>query len=143
MIASSGKLNVGVGMFTLAGFAAYGFILIYLRDFHPDKEAWIAGSANGAHFEARLAHVHGNLLALLNVVIGFVLAKATSGEGLRRVTAYVAIGGLLMPLGILGEVLFHISPIPVLIGAASAVTAMALTGVVAFKHWPSSAQEVA
>ena len=44
-----GRINVGVGMLTLAGFAAYGFLLIYLRDFHPDKVAWIAGANDGAH----------------------------------------------------------------------------------------------
>ncbi len=130
-----GKYNVAVGLFTIAAFAAYGFILIYLRDFSPDKEAWILGANNGAHFEAKLAHVHGNLLALLNVVIGFVLARANGGEKLRRWAAGLALFGLLMPIGILAEVLLGVSPIFVLLGAMSTVAGMVATGLVAWKHW--------
>jgi len=38
----------------------YGFILIYLRDFAPGKETWIADYAVGMYFKSRLAPVHGN-----------------------------------------------------------------------------------
>lgn len=38
----SGKFNAGAGLGVMAGFMAYGFLLIYLRDFAPDKEAWDA-----------------------------------------------------------------------------------------------------
>jgi len=132
---SSGRFNVAVGMLTLAAFAAYGFVLIYLRDFHPDKAAWIAASNNGAHFEAKLAHVHGNLLALLNVVTGFVLAKGVGHDALRKAAAAFSLVGLVMPVGILGEVLLSTSPIPVLIGAFSAVIGMVLTGLAALNSW--------
>ena len=47
----------------MASFMIYGFVLIYLRDFAPGKEAWIESYNTGAHFEARLAHVHGNLFS--------------------------------------------------------------------------------
>ena len=62
-----GRLNIVTGLFYMAAFMVYGFILIYLRDFSPDKEQWIAESLDGDHFEARLAHVHGNLFALPNI----------------------------------------------------------------------------
>ena len=66
----SGRYNVGVGLLVMALFMAYGFFLIYLRDFAPGKEQWIADYGIGKHFESRLAHVHGNLFALVNVGLG-------------------------------------------------------------------------
>lgn len=51
-----GKNNIAFGLMFMAGFMAYGFFLIYLRDFAPDKEQWIAGYSVGKHFESRLAH---------------------------------------------------------------------------------------
>jgi len=131
----TGKFNVATCMLTLALFAAYGFVLIFLRDFHPDKAAWIAGANDGAHFEAKLAHVHGNLLALLNVVTGFVLAHTVGGLKLRKWAAIFSLGGLLMPIGILAEVLLHVPPVLVVVGATSAVIGMVLTGIAALKHW--------
>jgi hypothetical protein len=59
----TGRYNVGVGLLVLSLFMVYGFFLIYLRDFAPDEEAWVASFGIGEHFEARLAHVHGNLFA--------------------------------------------------------------------------------
>jgi hypothetical protein len=70
-----GKLNIDAGLLFLSGFMVHGFFLIYLRDFAPGKEEWIAGSLNGAHFESKLAHAHGNLFALLNIVIGYLLMQ--------------------------------------------------------------------
>ena len=60
-----GKLNIGVGLLVMAGFMVYGFFLIYMRDFNPNKDAWIAASHLGEHFESKLAHVHGNLFSIL------------------------------------------------------------------------------
>ena len=51
---------------------AYGFLLIYLRDFAPGKEEWINSYSIGKHFESRLAHVHGNLFAILNILICYL-----------------------------------------------------------------------
>jgi hypothetical protein len=34
---------------------AYGFLLIYLRDFAPGKEEWINSYSIGKHFETRLS----------------------------------------------------------------------------------------
>lgn len=135
----TGRYNVGVGLLTMAAFMAYGFLLIYLRDFHPDREAWIAQYTTGAHFESRLAHVHGNLFALLNVGLGFVLAKlGGAAVRLRRITAGLALGGLLMPLGILGEVYLGLSPVFVLVGALAMTTSVVLAGVLSLRHWAAS-----
>jgi hypothetical protein len=49
--------------------------LIYLRDFAPGRAQWIADYSTGTHFESRLAHVHGNLFALLNIMIGYLILK--------------------------------------------------------------------
>ncbi len=136
----TGRYNVGVGLLVMAGFMLYGFLLIYLRDFAPDKEAWVASYSMGKHFEARLAHVHGALFSLLNLALGFVLARlATAGDRARTIAAALGLAGLLMPLGILGEVYLGLSPIFVLVGALSMTVAVFLSGVLTLRHWSEAA----
>jgi hypothetical protein len=135
----NGRYNVGIGLFVMAAFMGYGFLLVYLRDFAPDREAWAASYATGRHFEARLAHVHGALFAVLNVALGFVLARLnTAGDRLRAAAAGLALSGLLMPVGILGEVYLGTSPVFVLLGAVAMSVAVALTGALSLTHWGAS-----
>ena len=115
----NGRTNIWVGLSLMAFFMAYGFLLIYLRDFAADKEAWVAAYSSGKHFESRLAHVHGNLIALLNILFGYLILKLPVTGGAAKWGSWLALGGLLMPLGILGEVYFGLSPVFVLAGAAS------------------------
>ena len=136
---TNGRINVGVGLLTMAFFMAYGFFLIYLRDFAPGKEEWIAQYSTGKHFETRLAHVHGNLFASLNILIGFVVPRLTAGESARRATSIMALIGLLMPIGILLEVYLGAPPIFVLIGAASMTASVALAGALALRGWSAEA----
>lgn len=114
-----GILNIRTGLWVMAGFMLYGFALIYLRDFAPDKAAWIAGSENGPHFEARLAHVHGNLFALLNIVFGLVLLNVKMPENLAKWASWTALGSLLMPFGILSELYLGLPPYLVIVGGIS------------------------
>lgn len=133
---TTGRLNVGIGLLTMAAFMLYGFLLVYLRDFAPDKEAWVASYATGTHFEARLAHVHGNLFAILNVVLGFVLVRLeTASDKARTWAAILGIAGLLMPVGILGEVYLGLSPVFVLVGAAAMTASVVWTGTLTLRHW--------
>lgn len=137
----TGRYNVGVGLLVMAAFMLYGFLLIYLRDFAPGKEEWIAGYSVGKHFEARLAHVHGALFAFLNLGLGFVLARLTTASDRARSTAAVlGLVGLLMPAGILGEVYLGLSPVFVLLGAVSMTVSVALSGILALGHWGRAAQ---
>lgn len=132
----TGRYNVGVGLLVMAGFMFYGFLLIYLRDFAPDKEAWAASYSIGKHFEARLAHVHGALFSLLNLALGFVLARLTSAsDRARTVTASLGVAGLMMPAGILAEVYLGLSPVFVLLGAVSMTASVMLAGVLSLRHW--------
>jgi hypothetical protein len=124
----SGRHNMAFGFLFMGLFMMYGFVLIYLRDFSPDKEAWIAGDGNGPHFESRLAHVHGNLFAFLNIVIGFLLMRSAMPARQHRTVAWLALLGMLMPLGILLEIYLHLSPIFVLIGAVLIMLAVVLLG---------------
>jgi len=124
----SGRHNIAFGFLFMGLFMVYGFLLIYLRDFSPDKEAWIAGDGNGPHFESRLAHVHGNLFAFLNIVIGFLLMRSAMPARQHRTIAWLALLGMLMPLGILLEIYLHLSPIFVLVGAVLIVLAVVLLG---------------
>lgn len=85
-----GKNNIAVGFLTMGFFMAYGFLLIYLRDFAPDKEAWANSYSIGKHFESRLAHVHGNLFAFLNILIGYLLMRFQ--EQLSHVKNHIMVG---------------------------------------------------
>ncbi|HMU61555.1 MAG TPA: hypothetical protein PKA66_07225 [Gemmatimonadales bacterium] len=124
-----GKRNIVAGLTILAGFMFYGFVLIYLRDFAPDKEAWIASYGAGKHFESRLAHAHGNLFALLNVVSGFLLLRLPLTRPQARWISWLVLVGLLMPIGILAEVLLGVPPILVLVGGLSMLVGTAWLGV--------------
>jgi hypothetical protein len=130
---ASGRYNIAVGLLVMAGFMLLGFMLIYLRDFAPGKEQWLADYATGKHFETRLAHVHGNLFATLNVVVGLFLTRSTATEGARRWVAILLLVGLLMPVGILAEVLLGVPPILVLVAALSITVGTAWAGVLALR----------
>jgi uncharacterized membrane protein len=125
----TGKNNISAGFLFMGLFMAYGFLLIYLRDFAPGKEEWIAGYTTGKHFESRLAHVHGNLFAFLNVVIGFLLMHFGGRLRSAKSISWLALTGILMPVGILSEVYFGLPPIFVLIGAAAMTTAVVWLGI--------------
>lgn len=123
-----GKKNIAAGFLFLAGFMVYGFILIYLRDFAPGKEAWIADYAVGKHFESRLAHVHGNLFAFINIVVGYLLLRLPVAEVSAKAISWLTLTGMLMPIGILTEVLFGLPPALVLVGGIAMVVAMVWFG---------------
>ena len=130
----TGKSNISAGFLFLTLFMLYGFFLIYLRDFAPGKEQWIADYGVGAHFESRLAHAHGNLFALLNIAVGLVLLRMQLPSASIRWISGLALAGMLMPLGILAEVLLSASPIFVIGGGLSMVLAM---GWLSFAVWQS------
>ncbi len=128
-----GKKNISTGLLFLAVFMAYGFLLIYLRDFAPNKVEWVANSHTGDHFEAKLAHVHGNLFALLNIILGYLLMNLNIREKAKKWISILLLVGLLMPLGIVAELLLGVPPALVLIGAIAAVTGVAWFGIELFK----------
>lgn len=128
-----GKLNITGGLLFLAAFMAYGFLLIYLRDFAPGKEQWIAEYGLGTHFEARLAHVHGNLFALLNVLIGYLVWKLPIDQMSAKWVSWLAFAGMLMPIGIVAEIVLGVPPYLVLLGAILIVVAMAWLGIAVWR----------
>lgn len=128
-----GKRNIVLGLFTMAGFMLYGFLLIYLRDFAPNAAEWAAAYGNGKHFEARLAHVHGNLFGFLNILIGYLLFRLDLTAKQKAIVSWTSIGGLLMPLGIVMELLLQAPPIFVLVGAISMTASVFLLGVFVLK----------
>lgn len=118
-----GKRNVLAGLIVLAGFMVFGFVLIYLRDFAPGKAEWIAAYSTGKHFESRLAHVHGNLFAVLNLAYGTILAHLDIPDRTARRISWLTVTGLMMPIGILAEVTLGVPPIFVLVGGVAMVAA--------------------
>ena len=129
----NGKRNIAIGFLTMGVFMAYGFLMIYLRDFAPGKEEWINSYSVGKHFESRLAHVHGNLFAFLNIVIGYLLLQFQDKLPNVKAISWLALIGLLMPLGILAEVYFGFPPIFVLIGAVAMTISVFWLGIAFFK----------
>lgn len=124
----NGKYNIAIGFIIMGAFMLYGFLLIYLRDFAPNAAEWANAYGNGKHFEARLAHVHGNLFAFLNIVIGFLLLHFKDDLRYSKIISWLAIIGLLMPLGIWGELYLGLPPIFVLIGALSMTASVFIAG---------------
>ena len=129
----NGKNNIAIGFLTMGFFMAYGFLLIYLRDFAPDKEAWVNSYSVGKHFESRLAHVHGNLFAFLNILIGYLLMHFKAQLANVKTISWLALTGLLMPIGILSEVYFGLPPALVLVGAIAMTASVLWLGVSFFK----------
>ncbi len=124
-----GKNNIAIGFLVMGGFMLYGFVLIWLRDFAPDKQAWVDSYSVGKHFESRLAHVHGNLFAVLNVIIGYLLLQFHEKLSNVKAISWLAMTGLLMPVGILAEVYFGVPPALVLVGAIAMTTSVVWLGI--------------
>jgi hypothetical protein len=129
----NGKYNMSIGFLTMGFFMAYGFLLIYLRDFAPGKEEWVNSYSIGKHFESRLAHVHGNLFAFLNILIGYLLFHFRDKLKNVKSISGLALAGLLMPLGILAEIYFGMSPIFVLLGAMAMTASVIWIGIAFLK----------
>ena len=125
----NGKNNISIGFLTMGFFMAYGFLLIYLRDFAPGKEEWVNTYSIGKHFETRLAHVHGNLFAFLNIMIGYLLLQFQDKLKNVKTISWLALTGILMPLGILSEVYFGLPPVLVLVGAIAMTVSVVWLGV--------------
>ena len=125
----NGKNNIAIGFLTMGFFMLYGFLLIYLRDFAPNAKEWAESYNIGKHFEARLAHVHGNLFAFINILIGSLLIQFRNKLKHIKVISGLALAGLLMPIGILFEVYLGLPPIFVLIGAISITASVVWLGV--------------
>jgi hypothetical protein len=129
----NGKNNVAIGFLTMGLFMAYGFLLIYLRDFAPGKEEWINSYSIGKHFESRLAHVHGNLFAFLNILMGYLLLHFRDKLQNVKIISWLGLIGLCMQLGILAEIYLGMSPIFVLLGAITMTPSVIWLGVAFFK----------
>lgn len=124
-----GKNNIAIGFFTMGAFMVYGFLLIYLRDFAPGKAEWVNSYSIGKHFESRLAHVHGNLFAFLNILIGYLLLHFKDKLNSVKAISWLALTGLLMPIGILAEIYLGLPPVLVLIGAIAMSTSVIWLGI--------------
>ena len=93
---------------------------------------WANSYSMGKHFKSRLVNVYGNLFAVLNIIIGFLLIQFSNRLNQSNKISWLALGGLLMPLGILSEVYFGLPPILVLIGAISMTSSVIWLGIVFF-----------
>jgi hypothetical protein len=124
----NGKWNITFGLWVMALFMIYGFILAYLRDVSPNREAWIASSLDGSLALARLGHVHGNLFAVLNIVYGFLLLKLPIHRNYSGWISGLALAGFLAPVGILAKLYLNLPPFLVLVGNLSVLAATVWLG---------------
>ena len=124
----NGKNNIAIVFLIMGLFMAYGF-----RDFAPGKAEWVNSYSTGKHFESRLAHVHGNLFAFLNILIGYLLLHFRDKLQNVKAISWLALTGLLMPIGILTEVYFGVPPALVLIGAMAMTASVIWLGVAFLK----------
>lgn len=125
----NGKNNIAIGFLTMGFFMAYGFLLIYLRDFAPNATEWATSYGEGKHFETRLAHVHGNLFAFLNILMGYLLLHFQDQLKHTKAISWLALVGLLMPIGILSEVYLGLPPVLVLVGAITMTVSVVWMGI--------------
>lgn len=124
----NGKNNIAVGFMVMGLFMAYGFLLIYLRDFAPNAKEWAESYSIGKHFEARLAHVHGNLFAFLNILMGYLLLHFKDKIKNTKIISWLALTGLLMPIGILAEIYLGLPPYLVIVGATAMTVSVVWMG---------------
>ena len=125
----NGKNNIAIGFIVMGLFMAYGFLLIYLRDFAPNAKEWAESYSIGKHFEARLAHVHGNLFAFLNILMGYLLLHFKDKLNNTKPISWLALTGLLMPIGILAEIYLGLPPYLVLLGATAMTVSVVWMGI--------------
>jgi len=125
----NGKNNIAIGFIVMGLFMAYGFLLIYLRDFAPNAKEWAESYSIGKHFEARLAHVHGNLFAFLNILMGYLLLHFQAKIKNTKIISWLALTGLLMPIGILAEIYLGLPPYLVLVGATAMTVSVVWMGI--------------
>lgn len=125
----NGKNNIAIGFLVMGLFMAYGFVLIYLRDFAPNAKEWAESYSIGKHFESRLAHVHGNLFAFLNIMMGYLLIHFKDRIKNTKAISWIALTGLLMPIGILAEVYLGLPPYLVLVGATAMTVSVVWMGI--------------
>ncbi len=130
----TGKNNIAAGFLVLGFFMLTGFLLIVMRDFlHSSVGEALVKLIRGQHFEFRLAHVHGGLFSLVNILMGYLLMQLPLKEKQKKIISYSALGGLVMPFGILAEVLFALPPYPVFAGALSISFSAIYFGVVVLR----------
>lgn len=128
-----GRKNVALGLLFLGLFMTAGFALGYMHDLAASKEAWIAQYAEGTHFEIRMAHAHGGLFGIINIAIGLVLLKLPIPGRQASVISWLALVGLLMPIGIFLHALAGLPPVLVLIGGLALIVATLWTSWAAFR----------
>jgi len=109
---ATARWNPSAGLSGLTVFMVYGFVLIYLRDFAPGAEQWAAKYSIGKHF---------------------VVAHPSVSERTRRGIAALSLVGLLMPFGILAEILLSASPIFALLGGLSVLLSFTWAGFASLK----------
>ena len=72
--------------------------------------------------------MHGNLFALLNLLVGYLLWQLPIAKKAASRISWLALAGMLMPIGILTEVLFGVPPLLVIVGGISIVFSMIYLG---------------
>ncbi len=119
-----GKLSIVIGIVGLLLFMLSGYLLVYMNDFAAGQALKESLGEKGYELTV-IAHAHGNLFALMNIIIGILLNKFDVETGACRGIAVLGLLGFLMPLGILGKVFLNLPPIIIFFGEISMIGAFA------------------
>lgn len=84
------------------------------------------GANVSLHFEGRLTRAHGNLFSLLRFVFGALTPWVLGLQRRARWISFLALAGLLMPIGILSEIYFGLSSVLVVVGTVSILVTTAV-----------------
>ena len=115
----AGKKNIIFGWSWLILFLILGFYL-FLRAADP---SW----AGLQRLAWRAAHVHGNVLAFLNILYGLTIDKTNLGSGLKQAGSWLAIiGAILLSGSLLLMPFFMQIALVEMIGGAVIILAVAI-----------------
>jgi len=118
-------LNVVVGLALLVVFMLSGFLLVFLHD-TAAGQAIVERIGEENYHLLVVAHTHGNMFALINVIVGLVVSHFGLQGGTVRWASILALLGFLMPVGIFLKVFVGFPPPLILLGDLSMLSAVAL-----------------
>ena len=130
---SVGSRNGKFGWLWLGLFLIVGVGIEVTLVMNKDYAANMSGAEGTIGFTRELvrgAHTHGNLLAVINILFGLFIGKASLSDGLKNVSSWLAIiAAVLMPIGMFG-LGFGFTPAGglTLLGAISMIIAVLMLG---------------
>jgi len=123
----NGKVSILGGIIGLVLFMLSGYIFVYIHDF-PTGESFRNWLGDEGYELLKIAHAHGNLFSILNILIGILLNRFQLDEKSSRWITVLGLLGLLMPAGIMARVFLGAPAVFILLGEIGIITAFVWLG---------------